>query len=67
MNLKLGNVSLSRSKQAQAALNSTNLIELTVHTALEQHPTAQMNNHDSCNSANEHVLESRTYGVLMAM
>jgi hypothetical protein len=56
-NLKLGNLSLSRSKQAQASLNSTSRIEVTLHTAFEQHPTAQMNDHDSCNSANEHVLE----------
>jgi hypothetical protein len=38
-----------------------------VPTAFEQHPAAQMDDHDSCNSANEHVLESRMYGVLMAM
>ena len=54
--VKLGNISFSRSKRAQAVSKSPNRIDVTVHTAFERHPTAQMNDHDSCNSANELVL-----------
>lgn len=40
-------------KRAQAALNSSNPIEVTVHTAFEQHTTTQTT--DSYNSINEQV------------
>ena len=50
--LKLGNISFSRSKRAQAVSNSPNRIEVTVHRAFEQHPTPQKNDHRLCESEN---------------
>jgi hypothetical protein len=45
----------SNTKRALAALTSQDRIEVTVHTAFEQHTTTQTNDHDSYNSANEQV------------
>jgi hypothetical protein len=51
-------------KRAQAALNSPDRIEVTVHTAFEQHTTTQANDHDSYNSMNEQVHEKpNTWGL----
>ena len=47
----------SKTKRAQAALNSPDRIEVTVHTAFEQHTITQMNGNDSYNSMNEQVHE----------
>jgi hypothetical protein len=47
----------SKVKRAQAALNSSNRVEVTVHTAFEQHTTTQTTDHDSYNSINEQVHE----------
>jgi hypothetical protein len=47
----------SKTKRAQAALNSPDRIEVTVHTAFEQHTTTQTNDHDSYNNTNEQVHE----------
>ncbi|KAN0118725.1 hypothetical protein V8E52_004836 [Russula decolorans] len=47
----------SKTKRAQAALNSPDRIEVTVHTAFEQHTTTQTNDDDSYNSTNEQVHE----------
>lgn len=47
----------SKIKRAKAALDSPGRIEVTVHTAFEQHTTTQTNDHDSYNSTNEQVHE----------
>jgi hypothetical protein len=47
------NVSLSPPKRAQAAFNPANRIKVTVHTDLENHSKAQMDDRESCHSANE--------------
>jgi hypothetical protein len=47
----------SKTKRAQAALNSPGRIEVTVHTAFEQHMTTQTNDHDSYKNTNEQVYE----------
>ena len=47
----------STTKRAQAALNPRGPIEVTVHTAFEQHTTTQTNDHDSYKSTNEQVHE----------
>ena len=46
-----------KTKWAQAASNSPDRIEVTVHTAFEQHTTTQTNDHDSYNNTNEQVHE----------
>jgi hypothetical protein len=47
----------SKIKRAQAALNSPDRIELTVHTAFEQHTTTHTNDCDSCTNTNGQVRE----------
>ena len=48
----------SKTKRTQAALNSLDRIEVTVHTAFEQHTTTQTNDYDdSYNSTNGQVHE----------
>jgi hypothetical protein len=47
----------SKMKRAQAALNSPDRIEVTVHKAFEQHTTTETNDHDSYNSTNGQVHE----------
>ena len=56
-NKKLPKISavFSKTTRAQAALNSLDQIELTVHTAFEQHTTTQTNDHDSYNNTNERM------------
>jgi hypothetical protein len=57
LELSLG-TSFSQSKSTKAAsISPPNQIEVTVHEAFEQHPTAQMNDHGSINSTNAHVDE----------
>jgi hypothetical protein len=59
-NLKLRKSStiFSKTKRARRAdLNSPDRIEVTVHTAFEQHTTTETNDHDSYNSTNEQVHE----------
>lgn len=46
-----------KTKRAHAALNSPDRIEVTVHTASEEHTTTQANDHDSYDSTNEPVHE----------
>jgi hypothetical protein len=58
----------SNIKRAQAALNLSHRIEVTVHTAFEQHDTTtdtiQTNDHDSYNITNEQVHEKpSTWGL----
>jgi len=47
----------SKIERSQAALNSPDRIEVTVHTAFEQHTTPQTNDHGSYNSTDEQVCE----------
>jgi hypothetical protein len=51
--LAMSGATFSNTKRAQAALNLPDHIEVTVHTAFEQHTTTQTNDHDSCNSTKE--------------
>ena len=53
-NNKLSNANV---KRTQTALNSPVRIEVTVHTAFEEHTTTQTNDHDSYNGTNEQVHE----------
>jgi len=46
-----------KTKRAQATLGSQDRIEVTVHTAFEQHTTTQTNDHDSYNSTIKQVHE----------
>ena len=47
----------SKTKRAHAAVSSRDRIEVTVHTAFEQHTTTHTNDHDSYNTMNEQVHE----------
>jgi hypothetical protein len=47
----------SKVKRARAALNSSNRVEVTVHTAFEQHKTTQTTDHDSYNNIDEQAHE----------
>ena len=54
----------SNMKRAQVALNSPGRIEVTVHTAFEQHTITQTNDHDSYKNISEHVHEKpNTWGL----
>ncbi|KAF8492442.1 hypothetical protein F5888DRAFT_916436 [Russula emetica] len=57
INLPMSSAVSSNIKRAQAALNSPDRIEVTVHTAFEQHTTTQTNDYDSYNCTNEQVHE----------
>ncbi|KAF8492441.1 hypothetical protein F5888DRAFT_916359 [Russula emetica] len=50
INLPMSSAVSSNIKRAQAALDSSDRIEVTVHTAFEQHTTTQTNDYDSYNS-----------------
>jgi hypothetical protein len=54
----------SNTKRAQAVSNAPDRIEVTVHTAFEQHTITQTNDHDSYNSTNEQVhVKPNTWGI----
>jgi len=54
----MSSVIYSNTKRARrAVINLPDRIEVTVHTAIEQHTTTQTNDHDSYNHMNEQVHE----------